>query len=163
MMTQEERKDGRRVTQRKYYERHREEIANKQKQKLLDDPESVRAIKAKYRKHNPEKLYQYILNNYEWYLFNSARNRARIHGIEFTITKEDIIIPTHCPYMGFELTRIQGKGRQKTNPSLDRIDSTKGYIPGNVEVISDLANRVKQDATIPQLRLFAEYVLKGKK
>jgi len=61
--------------------------------------------------------------------------------------------------MGWEITRIQGQGRIKTNPSLDRIDPTKGYVPGNVQVISDLANRMKQNASVEELLLFAKGVM----
>jgi len=42
--------------------------------------------------------------------------------------------------------KLNGKISDNT-PSLDRIDSSKGYIKGNVKVISYLANRVKTNAT----------------
>lgn len=46
-----------------------------------------------------------------------------------------------------------------TNASLDRIDNTQGYIPGNVEVVSYLANMMKSSASREQLVTFAQSVL----
>lgn len=91
-------------------------------------------------------------------LFWTARTRARNGNIPFEITIEDIIIPTHCKYLNVELTTIRGNGKIDTNASLDRIDSTKGYIPNNIEVISLLANRMKNSATIEQLKTFAKNI-----
>mgnify|MGYP007075817688 CR=1 FL=1 len=47
---------------------------------------------------------------------------------------------------------------QRRNYSLDRIDSSKGYIKGNVWVISLRANRIKNDSTPQELRLIADKV-----
>lgn len=49
----------------------------------------------------------------------------------------------------------------ETAPSLDRIDSSKGYISGNVKVISKRANAIKNDATLEELLLIVEYVKKN--
>lgn len=115
-------------------------------------------------KQNPE-LFKQRANkwqqaNPEQYLWLKARARAKRSGLEFTISKEDIFIPKFCPYLGCELTHILGKGWLHTNASLDRIDNTKGYIKGNVQVVSWLANSMKRDASKEELLRFAESVLK---
>lgn len=37
------------------------------------------------------------------------------------------------------------------SPSLDRVDNTRGYVPGNVLVISWKANQIKSNATLAEL------------
>jgi hypothetical protein len=93
-------------------------------------------------------------------IWHTAKSRAKKKNLEFTIERSDIVIPTHCPILGCELTFERRKGRQWNGMSLDRIDSTKGYIKGNVWVISCLANRMKQDAPLEQLRKFGEWAIK---
>lgn len=100
-------------------------------------------------KRNPEKR-----------LWTVAKNNAKVTQKEFNIVPEDIIIPSHCPYLGIELTNTVGEGKLDTNPSIDRIDNTKGYIKGNIQVISWLANRMKHKATNEQLIAFARGILK---
>ena len=93
-------------------------------------------------------------------MFSKSRERAGIEGLEFSIALEDIVIPEHCPYLGTPLTHELGKGQLETNSSLDRIDSTKGYVPGNVQVISRLANTMKNNATQEQLLTFAHNIIR---
>lgn len=77
-----------------------------------------------------------------------------LKGLEFTITPKDIEIPSHCPVFGCKLQRGSGSGGAvATSPSIDRIDSSKGYVPGNVRVISKRANTLKNNATLPELEL----------
>lgn len=94
-------------------------------------------------------------------MFRNAKARAIKKGLVFTITKEDIIIPEFCPYLGVKLIVGTYADRKAGNsPTLDRIDSDRGYIKGNVEVVSDLANRMKQNADIETLVAFSKSVLK---
>lgn len=96
-------------------------------------------------------------------LLISAKGNARNRGHEYAITRADIVIPKHCPYLGIILD-LSGEGTSGVGnlsaPSIDRIDSSKGYIPGNIQIISLLANRMKQDATIEQLVTFATNILR---
>lgn len=97
-----------------------------------------------------------------------ARHRAKKKGKEFTISKEDIAVPKLCPVFGIPMVVGSGVGFKGTplsefggaadSPSLDRIDSSKGYIPGNVKVISLRANLRKGDATIEELELILAYM-----
>ena len=88
-------------------------------------------------------------------MLSSAHTRARKRGIPFTITADDISIPSHCPVLGLPLE--QGAGDRA--PSLDRIKPSLGYVPGNVIVISSRANRIKNDATPLELYAIAEFFL----
>lgn len=83
----------------------------------------------------------------DMYMVRAARRRAKASGIECTITAEDITIPKRCPLLGLRLKRRD----KDCAPTLDRIDPAKGYIPGNVWVISMKANRIKNDATLEEL------------
>lgn len=107
-----------------------------------------------------KKTTQYALKNYEQKILSNAVKSAKIKNLEFNLTIEDINIPTHCPYLGTEITKILGKGVVWTNASIDRIDSSKGYIKGNVEIISRKANSMKNMATKEEMLVFAKNVLK---
>lgn len=74
-------------------------------------------------------------------LFEKAKVRAKKKGRPFTIEEKDIAIPEHCPVLGIPLSAV-GSGLDSA-PSLDRIDSAGGYVPGNVIVISKRANTSK--------------------
>jgi hypothetical protein len=78
-------------------------------------------------------------------------------GLEFTIAVEDIVVPTHCPALGIEMSRGTMDERS-TSPSLDRIDNSKGYVQGNIHVISQKANRMKNDATLMELKSLVDYL-----
>lgn len=119
--------------------------------------------KKKYYQENKERLTLQMRDYYECnrdvYLFNKARERAARDGIDFDLEVSDIQIPRYCPYLSIPLTLCLGKGQLETNASLDRIDSTKGYIKGNVQVISRKANTMKNNANIHELITFARSVL----
>lgn len=89
-------------------------------------------------------------------LVSSAKARAKKKGIDFNITVEDVEIPESCPMLNIPL--VKGKGRFSDNsPTLDRIDNNKGYIKGNIQVISYRANSIKRDASIEEFRSILEY------
>lgn len=70
------------------------------------------------------------------------------------------IAPKKCPVFGIKLVTSKG-GPTDWSPSIDRIVPSKGYVPGNIQVISMLANKMKQNATPKQLDRFADWVLEA--
>lgn len=91
-------------------------------------------------------------------VLRTAKQRARKKGVEFDLTVADVEMPTHCPLLGLELER---GGDRENSPALDRLDSSKGYTPDNVWIISYRANRIKNDATLAELEMIVEG-LRGK-
>ena len=93
-------------------------------------------------------------------IYRNAKARAKLKGLEFNISLDDIKVPIICPYLEIRLEPGSYKERSAGHaPTIDRIDSTKGYVPDNIEIISDLANRMKSNATKEQLITFAKNIL----
>jgi hypothetical protein len=65
-----------------------------------------------------------------------------------------------CPIFGFKL-EWNGTGFRETSPSIDRIDSTKGYTKDNVQIISWKANRIKGYASVEELEILLAYLKQG--
>jgi hypothetical protein len=78
-----------------------------------------------------------------------AKSRAKKRGIPFEITSADVVWNDVCPVLKIPITiqRNKGRGGDDNSPSLDRIDNGKGYVPGNVRIISNRANKLKNTMT----------------
>jgi hypothetical protein len=98
--------------------------------------------------------------NKDVFALKRIKERAKEKGLDFNLTREDIQHPPVCPVFGFTLERSNDGLPKKNSPSVDRIDPNKGYTKDNIQIISQLANAMKQNATPEQLIAFAEWVLK---
>jgi hypothetical protein len=106
-------------------------------------------------------------------MLSNAKIRAKQKGVDFNLTTQYLkkIFPkdNKCPITGlnFEFGYINKEKINKNNsPSLDRIIPSKGYVIGNVMIISDLMNRMKQDSTyedIEKLYNFYKKIIKNNK
>lgn len=139
-----ERNPGRNAASaRARYRRLRESILAEQR-----SPEYravARANDAKWRRANAGKQ-----------LWKQTKQRARVAGLPFDLIYGDIVVPEFCPVFGLRLETGSGK-RVDSSPSIDRIVPAKGYVRENVIVISWLANRLKSNATVPQMQRLAEF------
>ena len=125
-------------------------------------PEQV-AARAQYQRDNPQVNRKAqkacrAKNPQHWRCIK-ARASAKHRGLEFTITEASIIWPEYCPVLGLKLDYSGAGDREDSMPSFDRWDTTKGYIPGNVFVISWRANRIKWDCTSAELMAVAAYAI----
>jgi hypothetical protein len=111
-----------------------------------------------------------------------ARKRAREEGLPFfystdfanqlSLKKEreeaiDYIISVWpkdniCPAIGVKLNLTIG-GTTNSTPELDKIIPERGYVKGNVAIISKLANKVKSNGNLNDLDKVYEYSKKGTK
>lgn len=98
---------------------------------------------------NKKKMQAYWEQREKHFLMN-AKQALKRRGLECNLELSDIVIPKECPIFKVPFD----KGRY--SPSLDRIDNSKGYIKGNVWVISKVANIMKNDASLEELLKFCE-------
>lgn len=91
-------------------------------------------------------------------IWSTAKRRAQKANLPFNLEISDIVIPEFCPYLGLKIAPYGS--RTDMSASLDKIIPNLGYVKGNVQVISDLANKMKSNATPAQLAAFARVVLK---
>ena len=91
-------------------------------------------------------------------LAKDSRCRAKKAGIDHDLDLNYLleILPKCCPYLGtkFYWEVSTGFGRQNPHPrspSIDRIDSSKGYVKDNVAIVSHRANAIKNNATEQEL------------
>lgn len=108
--------------------------------------QKILKAQAQYRKEHPEIV-----------MYWDAKTRAKKRNILFSIEASDVLIPKICPIT--QRTIVKGK-RTNDSPSLDRINPEKGYIKGNIWVISWKANRLKSNLTKDEILRFCEILPK---
>jgi hypothetical protein len=114
----------------------------------------------KWQKDNKEKTNllrrRYNRRNADRRMITSAKQFCKNTDIPFDLKPGDIVVPENCPVLGIPL--FQGDGKRSWNsPSIDRIIPEKGYVKGNVIVVSWRVNRIKCDATIEELRTISNF------
>jgi hypothetical protein len=99
-------------------------------------------------------------NNKIKHMYWAIKVRANKKKIEFNIGHKDLIIPEKCPLLGIPLNEPQSGKLSKGSPSVDRFDPSKGYVKGNIWVISNRANTLKNNASIEELELLVKNLKK---
>ena len=131
----------------------------RQKKRRIEKKEQLQQYGKEYRKKNFTNL-EFRLQG----LLNASRARARAKGREHTLTKQDLLDlypeDNKCPIFGIEL-EWNGSGFRETSPSIDRIDSNKGYTKDNVQIISWKANRIKGYASVEDIEVLLAYLKQG--
>ena len=120
----------------------------------------------RYYSKNPEKMtekskrqWEKVKNQIPLKLLYSCRVRASQKSLPFNLSVEDVIVPEICPVLGIPL--VIGKNQTHCgSPTIDRVVPSKGYVRGNICVISHRANTIKNDATLQELEKVLKYVKK---
>lgn len=113
--------------------------------------DQIRSQTIEYKRQNNTRMKSRPV---EVQMLDKARQRAKKKGLAFDLKSSDIIVPEICPILRIPIQRAVGSKHHSDNsPTLDRVDSTKGYTNDNVWVISWRANRLKSDASLDELRL----------
>jgi len=147
-------------------------LAKKLRESRKANPEWARALDAKWRNANKEKIraknlrrnHDITIEKKFSLLLNTALGRKEKQGqkIEVFISLEDIKDvyekqEGRCAYTNLPLT---SKPYQINTMSLDRIDSSKHYTVDNIQLVCKAINRMKLDHTEEQFiqlcRLVAE-------
>jgi len=131
----------------------------------MSSKEAIKRAQTKYASNNKEvisKRHRHYRDTHpEYFLWKSARQRARDRNLPFELEVSDISIPEVCPILQIPLKLNSGRpGGKADSPSVDRIIPSLGYIKNNIQVISFKANMMKSDASISELLLFKEWIRK---
>jgi rubredoxin len=106
----------------------------------------------------------------EYTPFREYLRRVRRRYQIYDITLEDLktqwdIQNGHCPYSKVKLVLADSYGKHKTNPiylaSLDRIDSSIGYVRGNIQWVSAAMNYAKSTMSHELVLEFCEVMKKA--
>lgn len=101
-------------------------------------------------KVNIDKFINYALKN--------ARLRAKSNNLEFNLTPEwyKENYPEYCPVFNTKLDFTSKDDEYK--PSIDRLNSAKGYTTDNCRIISWKANNIRNQWTLEELTAVVEYL-----
>ena len=94
--------------------------------------------KQRWKINNPKRA---------WAVFatGGAKSRANLYGLEFNLSSKYVlsITPDTCPVFDTPFIFMGNNRITPESASLDRLNPAKGYVPGNVVVISMKANVIK--------------------
>jgi hypothetical protein len=105
----------------------------------------------------------YYKTDHKVKMMRAMKRRSKTYGSDGSVKPEDVVIPEYCPVLGIKLYPSVGKGVKTldnfyNSPSIDRIDSSKGYTKENIQVISFRANCLKRDASLWEIRALVGYM-----
>lgn len=120
------------------------DVEKRRKARLRRDPEQQRQWYKEQKKINPARIMLPRLRQ---------KQTKKFPYEPCDLTPEDLIIPTHCPVFGYRL-RWESFWRR---PTVDRIDHSKGYVRGNILIVSQRANQLRSNASLSELRALVRF------
>lgn len=162
--------EDRRTSRKKYYSEHREAEMQRNKEYHEKNSEQIQEQRSEYYAENRDSIKDAVSKRYydtkssrehtKRRMLARTKHRAKKDGIPFDLTPDDIVIPDNCPVFGIPFDfESRGKPNDAT-PSIDKRIPARGYLKGNIDIISYRANRIKSDATLEDLKILVAYLEK---
>jgi hypothetical protein len=152
-----------------YYQENKQELSERSKEWYINNIDKRKASQREWTKRTVEQRKQKRLENLDSinrkkeenlpkHILGTIKQRCKKRGLDFNLEESDIILPENCPVFGFKLNYTQGRGYKRDGYSVDRINPSLGYVKGNIQILSQLANFMKQDADDKELQMFADWI-----
>jgi hypothetical protein len=121
-------------------------------------PAFKKGYRSKLKPNQFEKLYKHL---------HGVKRRAKEKNIPYNLDIEYFIdkdtkpdgqktgYPDYCPILKIKIDNELGADHR---PSFDRVLPERGYVKGNVKIISNKANRLKSNMSIEDFKKFIEYI-----
>lgn len=141
-----------------------------------NNPEKSRGYSKSWRERNPEhSKIAHIKRMLDFKgralsLIKAARRRSKQKNLEFNLTLKDVLPQIEkgiCQLteLPFDLIPPGRKKRNPYSPSIDRIDSSKGYTPDNIRIVlvavNDCINQYGDDTILPILKALVKGIEKN--
>lgn len=94
-------------------------------------------------------------------MFRKLKTQSGPRQSKFDLVFEDIEWPTHCPILKIELDYSLNKRAKFNTPSFDKVIPSKGYVRGNVYIISAKANFLKNNSSYEEVCAIRTYMKKA--
>jgi hypothetical protein len=145
-MTEEERRAYRNTKRREAYKRD-----GGKRKRLNKEWKDANRLKVRDREREYMRVKAGTGEGYRRLWLSNCKYRAKQKGVPFNLTLEDIEFTDICPILGIPMVMRAGSFHDNS-PSIDRIIPAKGYVKGNVRMISYRANRLKAHGSLEDLR-----------
>jgi hypothetical protein len=103
------------------------------------------------------KLFKPVTVQEKW-IARSKGNKKGKYRRELSVDYYKTLLVTHCPLLEIELSYdlYDNNVTPENYATLDKIDPKKGYVVGNVQIVSYRANTLKNSATLDELKLIVK-------
>jgi|TARA_R110000764_G_scaffold112526_2_gene199391 hypothetical protein len=93
----------------------------------------------------------------------ASKRRARLKNLAFNLSSDYLekIFPKTCicPILGYKM-KVANINLGKLSPTLDRVNPRLGYVKGNVEFVTNIANLMMTSATGRDIKKFVKWATK---
>lgn len=113
------------------------------------------------KKHGGASMFASVDDRVRFQILQHIRRRARSNGYETDLQMDDFpVLGDTCPVLGIKFKKHKGALADES-VSIDKVNPNLPYLKkykDNLRFISYRANRIKNDATLEELRKVVEYV-----